>query len=271
MPRLGSRRAQTLAAYLCGDDSNDLFPYRRHVDLTDLFQDLAHAAPGWDDPGESRYRRASSFVAECNRTEFGKSGFPKGIEDLVAYLLDLGEFESAADRNSAVDLLRAVFDGYKVSLHVRDVAVSLVSTETNARQKIIDATFETAFGETLSDGDLRVARLHFQKARSFARGESPDYENAVKEAVSSIESYLKTLTGEKDFKKALAKATKVGVPKPLTVMIEKLYAWRGDEPGVGHAGISPPRVDRSDAEFACNQAMVINAYLREKLVTSPED
>jgi hypothetical protein len=62
--------------------------------------------------------------------------------------------------------------------------------------------------------------------------ESTSNENAAKEAVSSAESYLKTLTQENDFKRALRKAVQAGIPQPLAALIEKLYAWRGDEPGI---------------------------------------
>jgi hypothetical protein len=133
---------------------------------------------------------------------------------------------------------------------------------------MIDKQFETIFGDTVKDSELEVARLHFSKARKLRDAAEPDFENAVKEAVLSVESYLKTLTGEKDFKKALRRAISAGVPRPVAALIEKLYAWRGDEPGVAHAATVLPDVEKPEADFACNQAMIINRYLRD--VLAPE-
>lgn len=265
MPRLGNRRIQQLASCVCGDHEGGAFPYHRHVDLTEFFEDLGAEMPGWKDSDESRWSRSCSFVAACNRTKLGPSGMPTGIETLVENLLDIGEFESTSDRGRAVYVIRPIFDGYPVTIEADELSAHLLSTATSRSQQMIDERFEAIFGDTINDSELNVARLHFRKARGFLRGPSLDYENAAKEAVSSVESYLKTLTQEQDFKTALRKATRVGVPQPLGSLIEKLYAWRGDEPGVAHAGTEAPAVAKEDAEFACNQAMVINTYLRAKL------
>lgn len=61
---------------------------------------------------------------------------------------------------------------------------------------------------------------------------------AAMEAVCSVESCLCTLTGERDMKKALKLAVKAGLPKPLDGLIEKLYAWRGNEPASRTAATS---------------------------------
>lgn len=272
MSRLGSMRLKQLAACACGDEHP--FSYKRHVDLDAFFRDLASATKSFVDPGEanaSRATRAVEFVAACNRTERGRSGMPRGIETLVERLLDIGEFESVADRTAAASELAKVFDGYAVRVETNEDAATLRATNKSRGQEIIDEQFETIFGDTVKDSELNVARVHFRKARRFRDAAEPDYENAVKEAVSAVEAYLRTLTGEKDFKKALQKAMKAGVPKPLGALIEKLYAWRGDEPGVAHAAAVLPNVGRAEADFACNEAMVINRYLRDVLAPEARD
>ncbi len=259
-------RIRQLATCLCGDE--DPFPYKRHVDLDAFFRDLASTAEDFDDVGEaggSRVTRSVEFAAACNRTPLGSSGMPTGIESLVDRLLDIGEFESTADRTAAATAIARVFDGYPVRVEPGRASARLVGTEKSRGQQMIDEQFETIFGDTVKDSELKVARVHFSKARRLRDAAEPDYENVVKEAVSSVEAYLKTLTGEKDFKNALQKAVKAGVPKPLAALIEKLYAWRGDEPGVAHAGATLPDVAKAEADFACNQAMVINRYLRDVL------
>jgi len=72
---------------------------------------------------------------------------------------------------------------------------------------------------------------------------------------------------ERDLKKALRRASEAGLPKPLDGMIEKLYAWRGNEPGIAHGGDTLPSVTRADAQFALNMAAAINLYLRQRLLT----
>jgi hypothetical protein len=67
-------------------------------------------------------------------------------------------------------------------------------------------------------------------------------------------------------KKALKLAVKAGLSKPLDGLIEKLYAWRGNEPGIAPGSNELPDVERADAEFALSMAAAINLYLRERLV-----
>lgn len=268
MPRLGRNRVARLAGFVCGDDASAPFPYRRHVDLDDLFDDFALALPGWESEDGYRSQRAFDFVNECNRTDPGVSGFPEEIESLVFRLLDIGEFDSVEKRDEAVEEIRKLLDGYGVELRPKEFSFELVPDKHDARQAAVEQTLLTVFDSEVDDTELDVARIHFRKAKHLMLLDQPDYENSVKESVGSVESLLKTLTGEKDFAKALRVASGVGIPKPLTELVKKFYAWRGDEPGVGHAGTRAPTVTRADAQFAYNQAAVINSYLRERLVVT---
>lgn len=47
--------------------------------------------------------------------------------------------------------------------------------------------------------------------------------------------------------------------------MKKLYAYRGDEPGVSHGASEVPDVDARDAQFVVNLAAVVGLYLRRKL------
>jgi len=42
-------------------------------------------------------------------------------------------------------------------------------------------------------------------------------------------------------------------------LIEKLYAYRGDEPGVAHGDEEVPNVDQHDAQFVLNAAAAIGS------------
>ena len=74
------------------------------------------------------------------------------------------------------------------------------------------------------------------------------------------------MTGERDLPSAIRKATNAGlIPRPLDEPIIKLYAYRGNEPGVSHGQAAVPEVAREDAEFVFNLAGAIGSYLRQKL------
>ena len=78
-----------------------------------------------------------------------------------------------------------------------------------------------------------------------------------------MESLARTLTGERDLFKAVSRAVRSEhVPAPLGELIKKLYAYRGDEPGVAHGDEETPDVDQQDAQFVLNLAAAIGIYLR---------
>jgi hypothetical protein len=270
MPRLGQNRLGRLAGCVTGDIDSDAFDYRRHEDLENFFARFEDA-PAWDDEG-SRHTRALRFLTACNRSPLGESRLPVAIESVLREMLNVGEFEDEAKRDTALAVVKAALDSYRVAIETDfDGEVQIVSTASSKHQSLIDAELHTAFGSVLNESDLQTARVHYGNARRMVR--EGDYPNAAKEAVCSVEACLSTLTGEKDLKKALRLATKAGLPKPLDGVIEKLYAWRGNEPGVAHGSDELPDVERADAEFALNMAAAINLYLRERLLReeSPDD
>lgn len=251
---------------MCGGTEGSSFPYRRHVDLDAFFPSVA-GAPAWTDPDASRGERAFQFAAACNGTPLGDSGLPIAIEAVVVHLLGLGEFDDAAERDAALEEIAEILDGFHVAVEVDgDGEVRLRSARTSHRQSLIDAELHTTLGDLLHESDLKVARVHYGNAQRLLK--AGDYPNAAKEAVCSVESYLSSLTGERDLKRALRKATEAGLPKPLDGIIEKLYAWRGNEPGIAHGGDEVPTVTRADAQFALNMAAAVNLYLRERLVVA---
>jgi hypothetical protein len=247
---------------------HDAFPYRRHVDLDDFFARI-DGVPAWDNEG-SRHTKTVQFLGACNRTPLGESRLPQGIEAVVKAMLNVGEFEDAPERDAALVLVHEIMEGYHVLIETDfDGEVQIVSTASNKRQQLIDAELHTAFGNVLHESDLNTARVHYANAQRMIRG--GDFPNAAKEAVCSVEACLSTITGEDDLKKALRKATQAGLPQPLDGVIEKLYAWRGNEPGVAHGGKELPAVTRADAQFALNMAAAVNLYLRERLLGDGDD
>jgi len=121
-----------------------------------------------------------------------------------------------------------------------------------------------------SRGSGSRTAAHVQNGRiAFKRyldSSPPDFANSCKESVCSIESVAIALSGENDLTKAIHKTVRAGfVPAAIGEAIIKVYAFRGNEPGVGHGKVSPPAVTREDAELLFNLAGSIGKYLSEKL------
>lgn len=117
----------------------------------------------------------------------------------------------------------------------------------------------------LRGNDLRGPDEQFQKAMAFFnRRPEPDCENTVKEAVSAVEGVARVLLG--DAKLTLSKALKKlkgekDVHPTLIALLEKLYAYRGDADGVGHALTGEKEVRLEDAEFALGVSASAIVYL----------
>lgn len=95
----------------------------------------------------------------------------------------------------------------------------------------------------LGDPQLLSARRHYDKALQFFRHpSSPDYENAVKEAVCAVEAAGKLLfpmakvSTLGDFVRWLGSTKDVSVPKPICQTLTGIYAFRSSGDGVAHGG-----------------------------------
>lgn len=108
----------------------------------------------------------------------------------------------------------------------------------------------------LGDPRLANARKHYDKALQFFRNPSkPDFENAVKEAVCSVEATGKSLfpTAKAatlgDLAKWLASTKEISVPKALIQTITGIYAYRSGGDGIGHGGSAGGAATAEVAEY----------------------
>lgn len=122
------------------------------------------------------------------------------------------------------------------------------------RKHTVDVT--TRAQVVLGDPRLASARRHYDKAMQFFRNPSkPDYENAVKEAVCSVEAAGKALfqnakaTTLGDLAKWFASTKEVEMPKALAQTITGIYAYRNGGDGVGHGGSSGGTATAHVAEY----------------------
>lgn len=108
----------------------------------------------------------------------------------------------------------------------------------------------------LGDTRLSGARKHYIKALQFYRApNTPDYENAIKEAVCACEAAglalfpdakAKTLG---DLSKWLANTRTPPIPKAIANSITSIYAFRSGGEGIGHGGATGGTATSAIAEY----------------------
>jgi hypothetical protein len=110
--------------------------------------------------------------------------------------------------------------------------------------------------------------LQFGKALNFFnRRPKPDIENCIKEAVGAMEAVAKILTNrpKETLGKILPGLVQDGlVKKPLNRIMESVYGFRGDQPGVGHGQYKPSDLDVAEAEFVLHICASAILFLGKK-------
>lgn len=120
----------------------------------------------------------------------------------------------------------------------------------------------------LGDSAFEGPEEQFDKAIGFLN-QRPDADplNCIKEAVGAVEGIARILTGEHtdDLKKIIQKITANGmIPKPLNQTFEKVYAYRGNLPGVAHGQIEKANASIEEAEFTLGMCASMIIYLAKK-------
>lgn len=120
----------------------------------------------------------------------------------------------------------------------------------------------------LKEPEFKGADKHFEKAvKALNVRPNPDVENCVKDAVAAIESVGRILINDDKalLDNIVKDMAKNGViPKPLDQVILKIYAYRGDQPGVAHGMVGPSQVTIDEAEFILAMSAAIIIYLIKK-------
>ena len=120
----------------------------------------------------------------------------------------------------------------------------------------------------LKESEFKGGDVHFKKALdALNRRPTPDVENSCKDSIAAIESVARVLTGQpkavlSDLVKELA--SNGFISRPLDEIYQKLYAYRGNEPGVGHALVDLSKVTVADAEFVLAMSAASIIYLVNK-------
>jgi tetratricopeptide (TPR) repeat protein len=136
----------------------------------------------------------------------------------------------------------------------------------------VDARIEEA-RYLLKESEFKGADKHFEKAlKALNTRPNPDVENCVKDAVSAIESVGRIIVNDEkallsDIIREMAKNKTI--PKPLDEAIQKIYAYRGDQPGVAHGLVGTSKVTIDEAEFVLAMSAAVIIYLVKKRQSVP--
>jgi hypothetical protein len=169
--------------------------------------------------------------------------------------------ERKNDRNVLSDEINALFREEHLGFELKEGKVEKTGSG------FIDARVKEA-RYLLKEPEFKGADEHFEKAlKALNIRPNPDVENCIKDAVAAIESVGRIIVNDKkallsDIIKKMAKS-KV-IPKPLDEVIQKVYAYRGDQPGVAHGLVGASKVTIDEAEFVLAMSAAIIIYLVKK-------
>lgn len=127
---------------------------------------------------------------------------------------------------------------------------------------VLDSGLKEA-GMLLRDPRFTAADQLWRKAvDALNRIPEPDIENCIKDAVAAVESAVASLHGGSvELDRYLKDMARQGrIPKPLDESFAKVYAYRGNQPGVSHGSASPLTARVPDAEYVLNWAAAAIVY-----------
>jgi hypothetical protein len=169
--------------------------------------------------------------------------------------------EYKRDRDNLSAEINALFREEHLGFELRDSKVEKIGSG------FIDARVKEA-RYLLKEPEFEGADKHFEKAlKALNTRPNPDVENCIKDAVAAIESVGRIIAN--DDKALLSKTIKDMannglIPKPLDEAIQKIYAYRGDQPGVTHGLVGTSKVTVDEAEFVLAISAAIIIYLVKK-------
>jgi hypothetical protein len=139
----------------------------------------------------------------------------------------------------------------------------------NSIISIVDQTEVASLEESLSQAEtFDGVKRHMSRAiELYSDRKSPDYRNAIKEAISAVESASKVISGKS--KAGLADAInaidkKHGIHPALKESLLKLYGYSSDKQGIRHALIEDPNVGHAEAKFMLIGCSAFCNYLIEQ-------
>jgi hypothetical protein len=110
---------------------------------------------------------------------------------------------------------------------------------------------------------LEPVRNQWAKARRYIYASNPDYENGVKEAINSIESAVRILSGQPNA--TLGKGVKgMTIDEDIARLMSQAYGLASNRHSVRHGGTGESGLNREEAEFFLEFAAICITYLKQK-------
>jgi hypothetical protein len=123
--------------------------------------------------------------------------------------------------------------------------------------------------DALSD-KLSPVRAQWLKAKNFIIAAIPDFENSVKESISSVESCLMILLNEPNG--TLGRLIKrAGLDEDIERMISQAYGLASNKDFVRHGGTTESRLGKEEAEFFLEFSGSAIVYIAAKLKHASAD
>ena len=264
----------------------DSMPTELRVSLWNLFVDL------YDGRDEGYWRKIAAHVAKYFR-KFPVDDLPYQSWDLRDWMkeyffglswYDAYNFLEFIVKNHGVATEKRSGRGYDVYQHPVSVekfeaAVNQILERENSGYRFIAHVLSPISEQVeleevqkaateLQGTGLDGARKHIHTALDlFSKRPNPDYRNAIREAISGIESIAKLVGAQKGngLTPALrALEEKAGLHGALRSAFEKLYGYTSDESGIRHAILEDPTVGFEEAKYMIVACSAFANYIAAK-------
>ena len=137
---------------------------------------------------------------------------------------------------------------------------------------------ELASIEQTINSQYNSVNIHIKKALElYSDRQNPDYENSVKESISSVEAICNIITGLDGANATLGNAIKklkecgVNIHPAMENAFKQLYGYTSDSSGIRHGGIEFVNVPSEDAKYMLVSCSAFVNYLLEKWIRVKEN
>lgn len=114
----------------------------------------------------------------------------------------------------------------------------------------------------LAGAPSEASAQQFRKALTSLTSDSPDYENAIKDAVGALESRARQMTGASTLGRAIDMLVQEArIPRSFGRWLTAMWEYRSSEPAVGHGGLTPADTEASEARAMVNSCAAALLYL----------
>lgn len=208
---------------------------------------IAYVTDGRRPDQEPEYRDLFATVhLALEASKYAQPNPHRSLEVFWAYC-KLQELKTYAERRAYVHELYA-----DILLDLKRIQADKPTSKTWAKAN-----------DALED-ELTPVRAQWLKARNFISAAPPDFENAVKEAINSIESCLMVLLDEPGG--TLGKLVKsAGLDPDIERLVGQAYGFASNKDFVRHGGTNPSTLRKEEAEFFLDFAGAAIVYITARV------